>query len=336
MSPRTPSTGEEAPPLWRRVLPFLLAGSLLALVLFRIDFDAFVTALRGTNYWAFFAFVFVFNVALLSADSWATAHVYHHTICPVRFREVWLIRGASYLPAMFNHHVGQGWLTYFIAKRYKASLWRVAGATLVVYATTFGCLTIFGALALILVGNRLAWLPPLLLVIGAAGLGYMLVVYIRPAFLRQRKAVAPLMELGVWGHLRELIHRIPHMCVLFLGSWLPFAFFGISIPLGEALAYIPVLMVAAALPITPQGVGTRDVLALQLFAQYAPGTPEQQSAAIAATTLSWVVGLTVVQAFFSPILMRRAQKLLQQADSTGAAQQGLNDASIPMSTHELE
>ncbi len=299
-------------PVWKRALPFVLGAVLLGVVVARLDFKAFVAALRTTNYLAFFGFTLLFAVALLSADSLATAHVYKKTVCPVRYREVFLIRGASYLPSMLNHHVGQGWLTYFISKTYGAPLWRVAGATLLVYATTFGCVFLLGAAALPFNQGRISWLAPTIAGIGLAGAGYMLVVQLKPAFLRSRQATAPLVEIGVGGHLVALLWRIPHVLVLFVGTWAPFMLFGLRIPLADALALIPVVMLVSALPITPQGVGTRDVVALELLAGYAPGDHSQQAAAVAAATLSWACALTLVQAVISPVFMRRAQKILNR------------------------
>ena len=87
--------------------------------------------------------------------------------------------------------------------------------------------------------------------------------------------------------------------------------FGVEIPLTDALAYIPIVMLVTAPPITPQGIGSRDLITLQLLATYAPGTPEEQAAAIAATTLSWACALTLVQAGFSPLFMRKAQRMLR-------------------------
>jgi len=297
--------------LWRRILPFATAAALLAFVVSRLDFKAFWSAVSSTHYVLFFVFAVVFNAALLAADSLATVQVYRSTICPVRYRELIVIRAASYLPSMLNHHVGQAWLTYFMAKVYKAPLWRMAGATLLVYATTFGCVYLLGAAALPFNHGRVSWLTPTIGLIGAAGVGYMAVIAIKPAVLRARQTTSVLVEAGVRGHLLSLAYRLPHVVVLFLGTWLPFLFFGVDIPLTDALAYIPIVMLVTALPITPQGVGTRDVIALQLLARYAPGTPAEQAGAVAATTLSWVCALTLVQAGVSPLFMRRAQKMLR-------------------------
>jgi len=297
-------------PLWRRLLPFVTAIGLLAFVLLRLDFAAFWRAISSTHYVLFFLFTLAFNAALLAADVLATMHVYQRLVCPVRYGELFVIRAASYLPSLLNHHVGQAWLTYFMSKVYRASLWRVAGATLLVYATTFGCVFLIGAASLPFNHGRVTWLAPTTALIGAAGVGYMIVIALKPKLMRARQATAALVDTGVRGHLLALAYRVPHVAVLFIGTWVPFAFFGVSIPLTDALAYIPVVMLVTALPITPQGVGTRDLIALQLLAGYAPGTPEQQAAAIAATTLSWACALTLVQAGLSPLFMKRAQRML--------------------------
>lgn len=291
-------------------MPFVIAALLVAWVVRSLDFRAFVQNLRTVNHVAFLGFVALFTVANLAADAVATAYVYRRTIAPIGTREFFLIRGASYLPSLFNHHVGQAWLTWYLSRAYAAPLSRVAGATMLVYATTFGSLFLFGALALSFDHSQQPWLAPTIGIGVVCGLGYLVVLRLRPARLAKMSLLAPLFEVGVSGNLVALAVRIPHMIVLFLGSWLPYYFFGIKIPAGAALAYVPVLMVVQALPITPQGVGTRDVFAQQYFAHFHPGTAAQQQAAVAATTLTFVAALVLIQIGFSLLLMRRAVKEL--------------------------
>jgi hypothetical protein len=147
------------------------------------------------------------------------------------------------------------------------------------------------------------------------GVLYLGLIAAKPRFMRDWPATAPLVEVGVRGHLVAFAYRLPHMIVLFAGSWLVFWFFGIWIPLGHALATVPLLMLVAGLPITPQGMGTRDLLSIELFSRYATGTAEARSAAIVAATLSWACALTLVQLVVSSIFMRKARRLLNSAES---------------------
>ena len=299
-----------ATPLWRRLFPFLLATVLVATILIRLDIGLLVRQLGRADYPGLVFFATAITFLLLTADTFATVGIYHRTVCPISFRELFVLRAASYLPSLLNHHVGQAWLTYFLSKFYRAPLWRVAGATLLTYATTLGCLLMFGVLAVPFNSERIPWLVPLLVAVTALAFFYLAAIAAKPRFLREWQATAPLLEVGVRGHLVAFVYRIPHMVVLFAGSWLVFWFFGIRIPLGHALATVPLLMLVAALPLTPQGMGTRDLLSIQLFSRYAAGTPDAQRAAIVAATLSWACALTVVQLLISSFFMRKARRLL--------------------------
>ena len=62
-----------------------------------------------------------------------------------------------------------------------------------------------------------------------AGVLYLGVIAARPRRLAETNLLAPLFEAGVKGHIVALLSRLPHLVVLFLGTWLPFHFFGVTI-----------------------------------------------------------------------------------------------------------
>jgi hypothetical protein len=306
-------------PLWRRALPFAIAIGLIAFVLHRVDLHAFARHLASVDAPAFLLFCAVFLLALLTADAFATAAVYRRTVAPVSFRDLWIVRGASYLPSVLNHHVGQAFMTYYLSRAHGVSLARMAGATLLVYVSWGGSILGLGCVALVVTGKSLVWAAA---VVGA-GLGYLALVAARPTFLAGNKLLAPLLgplfEAGVQGHVFALAARLPHLAVLFAGTLLPFPFFGVHVPAGPALTYVPILMVAATLPITPQGFGTRDVLAGAFFAAYAPGeTQADRLAAIAAATTSFAVAITLMQALLGLVLLRRAMPGLARRMPAGS------------------
>jgi hypothetical protein len=290
--------------------------ALVGWVVSRLDLAAFVEALRTTDYPGFVAFTAAFAVLLLLADALATRAVYARTIGTVSFSELAVIRAASYLPSILNHHVGQAWLTYFLARVKGAPIWRVAGATLLVYATTFAGLYLFLLGGLPGLGADLGWVVVMAAAVAVAGVAYLAVIRWRPEALASRQVLQPLFEVGVKGQLVLVLYRLPHVGVQFLGAWIPFRFFGVDVPLEDALVLMPLLMFVVALPISPQGLGTRDALSLALFSHYAPGTPDQQASAVVATTLSWLCTLTLLQAVASPLFMRRAYRLLESRPET--------------------
>jgi hypothetical protein len=299
-------------PLWRRALPFVVAAALVAWVASRLDFPAFLAAIRSTNYVGFVGFAALFTPALIAADVLATTRVYDKSLGPIRYRDLFVIRAASYLPSILNHHLGQAWLTYFLAKAYRVPVTRVAGTTLVVYATTLGGLFVFLVVGVPLRTGSVPWLVPTTLVVGISAIGYALVLLLRPRWLADRAVLGPIFEMGLRGHVVALLWRLPHVFVQFLGAWLPFAFFSVKIPLLDALAQMPVLMFVVTLPVSPQGLGTRDALSLTMFSRYASGTAAERASAVAAATLSWFVVTTLLQLVLSPLFLRPARKIALQ------------------------
>lgn len=291
----------------RQVLPFALAFALVALVLFRLDLEAFRRHLGTLDLPAYLAAALVFVLALLAADTFATVLVYRRSVAKIRFRDFFVLRGASYLPSILNHHVGQAFLTYALSRIHGVSLLRVAGSTLLVYASWGGCVLGAASVAVLLSDLPAGWLAAPL----GAGLGYLALLAWKPKRLAGTRLLSPLFEAGVTGHLAAMAARMPHFTVLFLGTWLPFRFFGVGIPLASALAYVPILMVAVTLPLTPQGFGTRDALAARFFEPFSPGdTPEARLAALGASTLTWGIAITLVEAAIGLLLTRAVSRRL--------------------------
>lgn len=280
----------------------------MAWVLSRVHWDAFLHALGEVNHLAFFGFVAAFLVALLAADTFATVHIYQRTVPALRFGPFFVVRGASYLPALLNHHLGQAWLTWLLARAYRIELKRMAGATLLVYVTWGGCLLVLAAGAFIAAGWPVGWIAVPL----GAGLAYLLLLRVKPAKLAETKVLGPLFEAGVAGHLTAMITRLPHVVVLFVGTWVPFLFFGVDVPLSAALVYVPILMVVVTLPLTPLGVGTRDALAATFFARYVDASTEaERIAAVAASTTTFAVALVLLEAALGLALLRSATRRIE-------------------------
>lgn len=307
-SPPVSQVGQAKPtPRWKAVAPFVLAIALLAFLFARTDLAAIRARLADIDVPLFLGFSGLFVACLLSADAFATVLVYRPILGRIRFRDLWVVRGASYLPSILNHHVGQAFVTVFLARSHNVPLARMAGGTIVAYASWAACLLLLGSGAVLATGSPAAWL---FLPLGA-GTAYLAILALRPARLAKIELLRPLFEAGVKGHLIAAAARVPHAAVQFTGVWISFRLFGVHIPAGAAFSYIPVLMVVVTLPITPQGFGTRDAAAAMLFLQYGVGaTDEARRASIAACTLSWAFVLLAIEGVLGLLLLPRATKLL--------------------------
>ena len=120
-------------------------------------------------------------------------------------------------------------------------------------------------------------------------------------------------EAGVVGHAQAILWRLPHVAVVFCGNWVPFLFFGVDIPVTAAFTYVPIVLVAVTLPLTPQGFGTRDVLASMFFQQFVVlegATESQRLAAVAAATTTTGVVATLIAIGIGLLLLPAATRLL--------------------------
>ncbi|MBA3452405.1 MAG: flippase-like domain-containing protein [Deltaproteobacteria bacterium] len=296
--------------LWRRLAPFVVATVLLAWVLRDIDRADLRASLHHVRLPHYLGVLIALAAATLVIDVATSLAIYRRMLGPLRFADLLAVRAASFLPGLINYHVGQAWLTWVLVRRRGNDLHRAVGATLVINATTLAALMTITALAM-LRGPPVGvdWLLALVIVGVIGALTYLAVLALRPAALLSRRSLAPIFELGVRGHLWAFAIRLPSVVASFAVVWIPLRCFGVDIPLLDALRVVPPVVVLAALPITPAGLGTRDAVAAALLVGFAAGSPEQQRATIVACTLTTAIGLSVIQLVVALLFIPRARRL---------------------------
>jgi hypothetical protein len=288
-------------------LPLVVMVGLLVYVGSKINFPKFVAALSHLNYPAYIAFTIGWTLAVCAGDTIGTVSAYRLTTPSVTYKRFFLFRLASYLPSVANYHLGTAFLTYVMSKFFRVPIRRMTGATLLSYATWMGWL--LGCMAIAIPFTKLPkmWTPIILV----AGVLYLIVIAIAPRRLAEISFLSPLFEAGLKGHAVALAARFPHFAVLVLGGWASLEFFHIGIPTTTALVYMPILLVAVTLPITPQGAGTREAIAGVFFAAFAPGSnDEERMANVAAATTSWTVSNTILCLVLGIIASRMVSKQL--------------------------
>jgi uncharacterized membrane protein YbhN (UPF0104 family) len=278
----------------RQALPWLAAVALFAGLLHRVPLDDVRAALRHGSYLPLLAYVLLEFVLTLPADAFATREAL--AVAGVRrsFAELMLARGATYLLSLLSYFASLGGIGWWVARSGERAA-RATGAVLLMMITNGIVLVLIAA------GGLLADLPPdrrelLMLLIGGALAGvavYAGVLAARPRWLAGRSLLAPLFEAGLGGHARAVLARAPHMLLLALLHWGAFRVWGIEIPFLRGVALMPVVLLISALPITPSGLGTTQVLQVLFFSAWAEGaTPEARAADVLAFSLvHWVFSL---------------------------------------------
>jgi hypothetical protein len=311
-----------APPLWRRLLPWIVAILLLGFLASRTDRKAIAGALASVNALVYLGFVAAFVGLSLVCDTFATWRTYRRVAPSLPFRALLVVRGASYLPSLLNYHVGQAYVTYLLARAHRTPMARVVGGTLLVYATLLSDLILTALAGVPFVPSHAPWAAGLVVPLALGVVGYWGILALKPRVFTRFEALAPLFEAGVGGHLRLMLWRLPHVTVLWAGYWANYWLFGIRPPLTAALTSVPILLLVTAVPITPQGVGTRELVAIELLAPYAPGT--DPTAPVLAAGVAWVAISTLCFAATGIFCARGAARLL--SFGTGGTGGGSHEA----------
>jgi hypothetical protein len=220
------------------------------------------------------------------ADSFAMWKTFGWFLAKLPFRDVLIVRGATYLLAAINYSVGQGAIVYFVHRVRGVPVMRGVATVLLIMGTNLLVLLTFVTVGLWLPGTRPAALGP---VVGAAwaGLGvYAALVIVRPRWLASRPLFDVLLSAGLAGHLKAMLVRVPHIATLMMFNLLALRGFGVAIPLGSALAAMPVVMFIAVLPISVQGLGTTQAAMVLFFARFVPARAGDPRAVILGASLA--------------------------------------------------
>jgi hypothetical protein len=257
-----------APGRLRRLLPWLVGAVILLALLHRVPFAALRGGLAHGPWGLLVAYTLPFIVVTLVADAYATGVCLRIAGEPRPFLTLTLVRGATYLLGLLNYALGQGGIGLYLHRTGVRPV-RGTGIVLFLLVVNFGALAAGAALGLALSdGPWAAGLRGTALGILAAGITYLGVVALRPAFLSRREVLAPLFAAGPLGHLAALAGRMPHLLLLILGHWGALWIWGIPVPPGQALARMPVVLLASVVPLSPSGLGTVQAAQVLLFSPY--------------------------------------------------------------------
>lgn len=239
-------------------------------------------------------------VANCAADCFAMYYTFGWFGCRVPYRELFIVRAATYLLAVVQYYVGQAAIIGFLYNRKRVPGWRAAGFILFISGINMGVLVVLAAIGMATGDAPLPWLRWVAAGVGGGALVYALVLKLRPRILADRRLFAPLFEMNVRGHVLGSLVRLPHVLVLLVWHYVALRVFGVEVPPFAALVYLPVVFVAAALPLSFQGLGLSQLAALTFFAQYAKGNAPVIAYTITMTGISTIVQVGMGLIFVGP------------------------------------
>jgi hypothetical protein len=284
----------------KRLAPYLIAVAALVWVFWHTDWEKAIAAMKRAPVVKFLVISTVMLTVNWMLDTFAMTSVFGWFGCKVKYRDLLIVRGSTYLYALINYHVGQAAIVGYLYRVCRVPLLRASGWILFIIGINVGTLFLLGSAGTATASGQLSflrWTP----VLSAAGVAfYAGLLVLKPRILAERRLFAPLFEMGIMGHVKGVLVRLPHVANLILWQWWCLRMFGFTVTPYHALLYMPAYFAVSALPVNVNGLGVAQVVAIAFFAPFAvvpPGTVDvvqAQKAAVVAWSVS-VQGFSIIQ-----------------------------------------
>lgn len=276
-TPPPPGLTDLAPQrsVWARVIPVALTVVIFGLIFWRIPFGVFWQALSKAQLLPFLGLMGTFSLCFFLLDTFVLRTLIRWFHGPLRYHELLPVRAVTYLVSIINTQLAQGALALYMHRRFGTPLAQITSTvvfmilletTNLILFATLGCLAFPGGVPRVLLGLPLTLLTVWLLVIGLArgklgAVGQRVRENAILSTFRRARLYQGALILGLKGTIFFLALLVHSQAL---------TFFGISIPLGRLVAFLPVVFLLGALPITVAHLGTSQAAWVFFFNDYAP------------------------------------------------------------------
>jgi len=186
-------------------------------------------------------------------------------------------------------------------------LFRATGWILFIIGVNVGTLFLLASAGAARATGALAWMHYVPVVCAIGCVTYAAILKLRPKILAERTLFGPLFEMGITGHIRGVLVRLPHVGVLLVWHYIALRVFKVEIPPIDALLYLPAYFAIGSLPINVNGFGVAQVVAIAFFSPYV--TQGDPKTAVMAYSLATTTVALVLQLLLGLLCLRRATKL---------------------------
>src|SRR4051794_32585010 len=215
-----------------RIVAWLVTFGLLAYVLSSVSPTEVLRAVKLAAGWTVPAIAGLILLVYV-ADSFAIWRTFGWFLARLSFKEVLVVRGATYLLALVNYALGQGAIVYFVNRSRGVPVSRGTAAVLLVMG-----INVLMLLALATLG--LAFVPQanhrftLVVAVAYAGLAlYVVLVLAKPRFLTSKPIFDVLLNARLTDYLKAMAARTPHILSLLALTYTSMRAFHIEVPPGQ-------------------------------------------------------------------------------------------------------
>lgn len=262
------------------IVAVLVTLGFFVLIFRKVPFAALVSALGDADYRVFLALMIPNALFYFAWDTLVLTMVIRWFHAPVPYLQLLPVRAASYVVGYFNTNLGRGAMAAYLSRRLHAPVLELGSTVIFLVLTEYTQLVIWSMLGI--VGFHAEVTGSLAAVAAGVAAFWMLFFLYTKLHVTPTRLVGYLFAPREWKIFRTLrlatvtrlgqvvLLRAPMFVVALCAHYYAAGAFGIHIPFGQLLAFLPVIFMIAALPITVAHLGSTQAAWIFFFSQYAP------------------------------------------------------------------
>jgi hypothetical protein len=268
-------------PLWRKAIPYAGTLAIFAVIFWKIPLANVARALERVPILEFLEIFLPFSMFYFVIDSYCLTWVVRRFNAPMSWGDILPIRASMYLLAMINTNLGQGGVAYYLYRKARIGFLGALSSILFIALLEIYQLFLFSTLGVLfyapsagmqteIVGIlRIAYVIAWTALAGI--IGFFAIARRRPAIRDwiANTRIGPIAATFLAARPRDYAAVLAIKAPSFLGSvvaqYFALGLYGIAIPFTKLLLFLPLVFLAAALPIAVAHLGTSQAAWLLFF-----------------------------------------------------------------------
>jgi len=262
-----------------RLAAALLTAIVLGLIVRRIPMATLLAAFLDADYRVFLAIMIPNTIFYFCWDTLILQTVIRWFHGDVPYRDLLPVRAASYVVGFFNTNVGRGTLAAYLWRRLDAPFLELGSTVIFLVLTEYTQLVIWALIGVFAFRREITVsLLPVAAAVAAFWLAFFAYSRLRvtPAHAfrwmfapREWAILRTFRRAQAMRYVQVVALRAPMFLVSLAAHYFAAHAFGIRIPFGQLLTFLPIIFMAAALPITVAHLGTTQAAWIYFFGAYA-------------------------------------------------------------------
>jgi len=271
---------------WRKALPYFGTLLIFALIFWRIPVGKVAAALKQAPALKFFGVFLPYSVIYWIIDSACLTWVVRRFNRPLRLREILPIRASMYLLSLINTNLGQGGVAWYLHRKAEVPFLEILSSILFIALLEVYQLFLFSTAGVFLyrpVSAEQTELVHILRIVYAVAWSALAAMIVFFAQARRYRAMRVWISNSRAGSISRtfvaarpkdyaivLAIKAPSFVLALLAQHFALALYGIRIAFVKLVLFLPLVFLAAALPIAVAHLGTSQAAWLLFFSANAP------------------------------------------------------------------